>query len=438
MRKAFKSVGACWLWVVLAIVSNAEAAQWSVPLAGNAFTIEPVPGKLNIDNDGRLRWNDSEQKVAVFFRVDRPCTINLAVNGRAGDGNIQLQASVGNIHLQTQLQHKPQQPAEETFALGEVLVEQAGYVKVVLNCIPRLVPRAAAELTQLLVSSPTAGLKLDFVRDNSGNMFYWGRRGPSVHWAYRMPAGVDCSYAYSEITVPQGQDSIGAYFMANGFSEGYFGMQVNSDSERRVLFSVWSPFATDNPDDIPAEDRVQTLAKGADVHAQDFGNEGAGGQSFLVYPWKAGVTYQFLTEVKPTGDGSTLYTSWFGDKPSGEWRLIASFRRPKTDHHLRGFHSFLENFDPELGYLERSAEYGNQWVRDVDQQWHEVTEATLTGDNTARSRSRLDYSGGTAANRFVLKHCGFFAEPVELDQRFTRTSSPDQQPQIDFETLPRK
>jgi hypothetical protein len=47
-----------------------------------------------------------------------------------------------------------------------------------------------------------------------------------------------------EITVPVGQDPIGSYFMANGFGEGYFGFQVNSKTERRVLFSVWSPFRT--------------------------------------------------------------------------------------------------------------------------------------------------------------------------------------------------
>ncbi len=347
-----KSVVAFSWLAALAIVPATKAAEWSVPLAGNAFRIAPSTAGLMVGNQGQLRLSDCEQKVAVFFRVDRPCTINLAVIGRATSSTIQLQATVGSSQLQTQLEQAPQQ--EQTFALGEVVVKQAGYVQVDLRCTPPLEPPAAAELTQLLVSSPTAGLTLDYVKDNSGNMFYWGRRGPSVHLAYHMPREMDISYAYSEITVPEGHDPVGAYYMANGFSEGYFGIQVNSPSERRVLFSVWSPFATDNPADIPAEDRVETLAKGADVHAQDFGNEGAGGQSFLVYPWKAGATYRFLTEVKPDGDGSTRYTSWFGDKQAGEWRLIASFRRPKTDLHLRGFHSFLENFYPEQGYIERA------------------------------------------------------------------------------------
>ena len=38
----------------------------------------------------------------------------------------------------------------------------------------------------------------------------------------------DIEWFYSELTVPEGNDVIGSYFMANGFSEGYFGIQVNS------------------------------------------------------------------------------------------------------------------------------------------------------------------------------------------------------------------
>jgi len=268
-------------------------------------------------------------------------------------------------------------------------------------------------------------------------MFYWGRRGPSVHLNYQLPKDTPLTYAYSEITVPTGQDSIGSYFMANGFREGYFGFQVNSRTERRVLFSVWSPFRTDDPSKIPAEDRVKTLAKGDGVRAQDFGNEGSGGQSFLVYPWKADVTYRFLTEVKPDGDGNTRYTSWFGDKQAGEWRLIATFQRPKTDKHLTGFHSFLENFAPDFGHQERSAHYGNQWVRDSDGRWYEITRAKFTGDNTARGRHRLDYAGGSEDGYFFLRNCGFFEQHVSLDQEFERDSTKSQPPEIEFDALSR-
>jgi hypothetical protein len=91
----------------------------------------------------------------------------------------------------------------------------------------------------------------------------------------------------NEITVPAGNDPVGSYFMGNGFGEGYFGIQVNSAIERKVLFSVWSPFETDDPREIPDDKKIILLKKGKEVHAGEFGSEGSGGQSYLKYNWKA-------------------------------------------------------------------------------------------------------------------------------------------------------
>jgi hypothetical protein len=292
-------------------------------------------------------------------------------------------------------------------------------------------------VSDLIVTSETEDLKLDFVRGNEGNMFYWGRRGPSVHLRYEVPKERPLRWAYSEITVPIGQDPIGSYFMANGFGEGYFGFQVNSAEERRVLFSVWSLFQTDNPRDIPQDQQIVALGRGSDVHIGEFGNEGSGGQSYLRYPWQAGKTYRFLTEVKPDGEGQTEYTSWFGDKAANEWCLIASFRRPKTDTNLTGFHSFLESFSPTYGHIGRRANYGNVWVRDVDQQWHECTRARFSVDATGSGRHRLDFTGGAVGKQFFLRNCGFFQETGEPGKTFTREPSAEGPPTIDFDALPR-
>ncbi len=226
--------------------------------------------------------------------------------------------------------------------------------------------------------------------------------------------------------------------MANGFAEGYFGIQVNSDKERRVLFSIWSPFQTDNPQDIPVDQRIEPLARGPEVHIGEFGNEGSGGQSYLVTPWQAGRTYRFLTQVTPDGKGSTIYTSWFGDKELGEWRLIASFRRPQTDTHLKGFHSFLESFDPARGHLERRGFHGNVWVCDTSGIWHESTQARFSVDATGQGRHRLDFTGGAKGREFFLRNCGFFSETGSPSEVFTRESSMADRPEIDFADLPRQ
>jgi len=103
--------------------------------------------------------------------------------------------------------------------------------------------------------------RVNYVLNNEGNFFYWGRRGPSVHLSYPFYSEIKAKWFYNEITVPEGEDKLGSYFMANGFGEGYFGIQVNSPTERRVLFSVWSPYNTDDPKSIPEDQRIIMLKK---------------------------------------------------------------------------------------------------------------------------------------------------------------------------------
>jgi Domain of unknown function (DUF3472)/Domain of unknown function (DUF5077) len=419
------------LAAMVSMVSSAPASPWSVPMGGNAYlTASPENGQDGLSQRG-LRWQEAETVFSIYFRVDRPAVLDLALQIKVPEGESVIEARIGDKWLKL----KVAAGDGEEVSLGKVEVKQAGYVRVDLQGISRSGP-AFAEVSNLAVKSNTAGLVLDFVKSNEGNMYYWGRRGPSVHLSYQTPNNVAIEYAYSEITVPEGGDAIGSYYMANGFGEGYFGIQVKSPTERWVLFSVWSPFNTDNPKDIPEAERVQLLAKGDSVKAGEFGNEGSGGQSYWIYPWKTGTTYRFLNSVKPDGQGNSTYTAWIGEGKEGEWQLVARFKRPKTNKHLTGFHSFLENFADQNGWLERRSLHGNQWVCDTSGTWHEITSARFTGDDTARGRHRMDYAGGVEGQGFFMKNGGFFAEPVTLDSRFERPSTPTQKPQIDFAKLP--
>lgn len=414
------------------VVAHAQAAVWKIPMAGNTFRTAPQPGGNGAQRNGTAAWSDPDAVFSVYFHVDRPASLRLAINAAVRDGSSTIQTRVGKDTFKTDLTGT--EPA--TREIGIIKIAEAGYVRVDFQGDART-GEVFAEIRDLVISSDTDGLKLDYVKTNDGNMFYWGRRGPSVHLRYEVPRDLTIQYAYSEITVPKGQDPVGSYFMANGFGEGYFGIQVNSAKERRVLFSVWSPFKTDNPRDIPKEQRIVALGKGPGVHIGEFGNEGSGGQSYLVFPWKAGATYRFLTEVKPTGDGSTNYTSWFGEKANGKWRLIASFRRPKTDTHLRGFHSFLESFSPTHGHIGRRAFYGNVWVCDTSGEWHESTRARFSVDATGNGRHRLDFTGGSDGNRFFMRNCGFFNETGRPGETFTRDSAASEKPDFELDNLPR-
>lgn len=72
--------------------------------------------------------------------------------------------------------------------------------------------------------------------------------------------------------------------MAYGRHRGYLGMQVNSATERRIIFSVWdSGHEGIARKKLAAEDRVQLNGKGEGVYSGNFGNEGTGNRSHLRY-----------------------------------------------------------------------------------------------------------------------------------------------------------
>jgi hypothetical protein len=421
---------ACVVGVEAAVREDA-VREWPVPVAGNAYRARPDPFFRSDRRADTIAWSDPAEVYSIYFHVDRACAVRLAVEARAPGGAATLQVSVNGRTFETAIDGAD----FATHEIGVVDVTEPGYVRVDLQGKEKH-GETFGEVRNLIVRSSTEDLTLTRVASNEGGMFYWGRRGPSVHLGYALPAGIDFEYGYSEIVVADGDDPIGSYFMANGFAEGYFGIQVNGADERRVLFSVWSPFQTDNPADIPPDQRVELLAKGPDVRTGEFGNEGSGGQSFLVYPWKTGRPYRFLTRVAPNGDGSTTYTSWFGDKQADEWRLIASFRRPKTDTTLKRFHSFLENFDPRTGHLGRRGDHRNVWARDVGGQWHELLTARFTVDATGGKGHRRDFTGGADGTAFCLRNCGFFTGAQPPGTVFTRASSAADRPAIDFGKLP--
>jgi hypothetical protein len=114
---------------------------------------------------------------------------------------------------------------------------------------------------------------------------------------------------------------------------------------------------------------------------------------------------------------------------------MASFQRPKTDTWYRNAHSFLENFDPKMGYKTRRAYYNNQWACTVDGEWIPVTEAVFTHCDTGRTGKRLDYTGGADEKGFYLMMGGFFDNYTKGYSRFKRTNGVGQKPVIDFKSL---
>lgn len=400
----------------------------TIPIGGNAWLIHTGDPSEKITKEGLMHWIHPATVCRTYVRVSQPGQLKLSVTLKTeGESKINVTVLGKTVEL-TLTPHT----TKEYFA-GEWTVKE-GYAVVDIQGVTKT-GTDFASVQNIIVSGSAVTAETVFVKDNTDNYFYWGRRGPSVHLKYTLPANENIEWFYNEITVPENQDVIGSYFMANGFAEGYFGIQVNSATERRILFSVWSPFKTDNPTAIPDDQKIGLLKKGEGVYTGEFGNEGAGGQSYLKYNWKAGQTYRFLLQGKPVADNYTVYSAYFFAPEENQWRLIASFKRPKTSTFLKSLHSFLENFIPETGYIGRQCLYTNQWLCTANGQWKELTEAKFTGDATARKNYRKDYAGGVTNGAFYLRNCGFFNDFIPLDGTFQRNAA-NKAPTINFSALP--
>ena len=120
--------------------------------------------------------------------------------------------------------------SNDTIFATAVNIPETGYYRYELR--PLTPPDNAITIHSLLFKAYTPDAQVNHTDYQSS---------PSVHLSFRTTAPTTRSYdwIYEEILVPEGSDPLATYYMSLGFYRGYMGIQTNSDTERRVLFSVW-------------------------------------------------------------------------------------------------------------------------------------------------------------------------------------------------------
>jgi hypothetical protein len=367
----------------------------------------PDPEGVRRDSSGSATVRSGELRFYVHFAHpgelklgllrspvarDAPATNPVTIRAMTGDAAISV--------TQTRISHatrqsRPQEPVQSTIHYRATIVA-AGY-----HCITVVMPEGSTQTYQLQ-RLELSGAAIEAAHASDVER----RNAASVHLGYPVPkAQVDeVEWFYCEVTPKT--DPLWTYYMATGWSRGYFGMQVNSPTERRVIFSVWdSGNEAIDRSKVAADDLVQLVGKGDGVVAEGFGNEGTGGHSHLVHDWKLGDTFRFLVRAEPDGTHTT-YTGWFWFAERKQWGLIASFRAPKDGKRLRGLYSFNENFSGANGDLLRDCEFGNVWARTSGGEWLPLRTARFTHDGHGNEQ-RLDRSAGIRGERFYLQNGGF-------------------------------
>ncbi len=397
---------------LLTVLTSACFADLRLP----AFTAYSAPNpeslRMSRRETGDARWGDPTQSVLWFGELKKTggLSIRLALTLPA-DTSATLTLTAGD---QVLTQTVKGTGAETVADVGKANVDKTGYWKFALRAPEGAVWAAPVTLHALLLDGPAA--------EGAHFNLEERRNAASVHLMYPVPKEEKITAFYNEATGVE--DPEHTYYMACGFSGGYFGMQVNSAAERRIIFSVWDAAEGQDAKDrasVSEENHTTLLAKGDDVHASVFGNEGTGGHSHLKYMWKTGEAQKFVVTVKPDGTFTDYSGFWFHPE-EGKWKLIAAFRAPKDGKHLGGLYSFSENFGGSTGHLCRKALFGNQWVRTEDGRWIELTEARFSHDGTGKT-ARLDRFMGVEDGRFFLSQGGFVEGFTKYGTSFTRPAT---------------
>lgn len=395
----------------LLILLTAMAARAELRVPGCTAYGSPNFDALRLHKErGVTNWTDAKQSVLWFGEIKNPGKLDVAVAVRLPESNDGLPQLKLKLTLAGKSVEASATGSGEVMAkFGSFDLPKAGYQRFTLESA-----HPHGEIVALILDGPAA----EGAHFNTDPR----RNAASVHLFYPVPDKSEVSAFYCEATGVE--EPVYTYYMATGFSRGYFGMQVNNLKERRIIFSVWDAAEGSDAKDrstVKEENHTKLLAKGEGVHASVFGNEGTGGHSHLVYPWKTGEVQKFVVTAKVDGTFTDYSGYWFHpDKKA--WMLIASFRAPKDGKYLRGLYSFSENFGGSNGHLLRKARYGNQWIQTSDGKWQELLTAGFSHDGTGKA-ARLDRFMGVENGQFFLSHGGFVEGFTKYGEKFTRPAT---------------
>ncbi len=397
-----------FLIVPLILAAAVAVARAELRVPGSTAYLAPDPSAARVSaRAGIGGWKDPKVQVLWFGQINTPgklsCTVALRLPKVTAST---LRLSLAGQSKEAKVAGDDAKPVEADF--GEYAIDRAGYQRFMLESADP--PGNSRGTVEALVLSGPAAKKAHFNLKPR-------RNAASVHLAYPLPKDTKVAAFYCEMTGLE--DPLWTYYMACGFHRGYFGMQVNSPTERRIIFSVWdSGNEAVDRGKVAAADRVQLVAKGEGVDAGDFGNEGTGGHSHLVYAWRTGQVQRFVVTARAADATHTVYAGFYFQPEKKQWILISAWKAPRDGGCLRGLYSFSENFGGDNGHLLRKALYGNQWIRTPEGRWIELTTASFSHDPTGKDR--LDRFMGVEKDQFFLSHGGFVPGFTKYGEKFTR------------------
>ncbi|WP_133177714.1 DUF3472 domain-containing protein [Chitinophaga parva] len=411
---AFPLMAACSKEALRSVTSNLHdgsgssaraATETDTILLKNGYGVPNETG-INIGSNGTSNWTTNANTALAYATINTKGTLSVSLLAKSPDGAGTVSVTVDGKVLTVNV---PQSTTYQQLTAGNVNITNTGIKSFTIKGVKK--PGAYYADVNAIVISGTAATGAYYNKSDY-------RTCPAVHMGYNMHAGDTAAWFYNEIKVPAGSDVVPTFFMANGFYAGYFGIQVNSATERRILFSIWSDYNTNDPNEIPANYSVRLVQKGPLVTTEEnFGNEGSGRHAIAVYNWHTDSTYKFLVHSVPDTGGVTYSGYIF---LNNQWNLIATYYKPVGVYNMESLYSFIEDFGNGLdSYKQRQMIVQNQWIVTPGGVWKQLTTANFTTTTHDDNFSRTDYGASTTGTGYTYFTSGFIPSTAHDNQAFT-------------------
>src|SRR5215213_6338572 len=238
--------------LVIALTGGATVhAQISLRIPAHTAYIDPDQNGARVSALGITRWTDPQQKVLWFGNIKTTATVHAAVELRPPtNATTKLRLTVAGQSRDVAIRAAGTNLVTADFGAFEI--KQPGYQRFELESL-NPAGTSVGEINALVLS----GISTSDTHFN----FKTRRNAASVHLTYANPKGTNVAAFYCEVTGVE--DPVATYYMACGWHRGYFGMQVNSKTERRIIFSVWdSGNEAVSRGKVADSNRVTLMAKG--------------------------------------------------------------------------------------------------------------------------------------------------------------------------------
>ena len=402
-----------------------------VPIKGNGYYKSKIQKEIDKDGDEMMveKFRSKDDFLNVYFYPQKKGKIHVGLKVKSNHVLVNLKLKLDGVGNGYTIMI-PEGINDQEISVGDFNIVSPGYHFIKIYNIETSQNQYPV-IEGLVIQSETGNeIKLN-------KSIHLG--AASTHLRYTVPGDSTVKWFYTEVKVPKEVEmSEHAYYETNGFHSGYGGIQLNSLTERRFIFSIWSLFKTDDPTKIPKDYLVRLNSKGPQVFTGDFGNEGSGGHSHLVYPWKVDQTYRFLSGIKSLKGDSATYIAYYAvPEDQYQWHLMSEWTQHKTDTKsgFKNLYAFVENFGSN-GDDYFKAYYGNQWIITPSGNWMELNEAKFTTTAHPLKHQRYDYGAGVEGHWFYMFTGGFkHLKNVEAGDYLKRSLN-KVHPTIKFESLP--